>query len=215
MWVLLYVASRNFQYKGNFRPRMFDEHIIPAPKCLYQGPTGGLSKSLWLTGFYTISFPCAPLQAFFDSSREFHRKREEKARLARVRRRKEYIEDLQRYFDETKADLDSLLDTFDTILHDETADWSHGVIWTPILDPAPAEPSAEPPVAPEQPPPLPSPPRNKRRQQDPKEENSRPAKRTRRDRDENAETAKPLKKRATPSLPRRVYNLRPRKKPGY
>ena len=213
MWVLLYVASRNFQYKGNFRPRMFDEHIIPAPKCLYQGPTGGLSKSLWLTGFYTISFPCAPLQAFFDSSREFHRKREEKARLARVRRRKEYIEDLQRHFDETKADLDSLLDTFDTILHDETADWSHGVIWTPIPDPAPAEPSAAPPAAPEQPPPLPSPPRNKRRQQDPKEENPRPAKRTRRDQNENVETAKSRKKRATAALPRKVYNLRPRKKP--
>ena len=209
MWVLLYVASRSFQYEGKFNTEMFDERYTPAPGCLYQGPSGGGSKSLWLIGFYNISFPCRPLQAFFDSSREFHWKREEKARIARVRQRKEDLEDLQRHFDETKGNLNSLLDSFDAILHDDAADWSHGTIQVSTQDTVPVAP----PALPERSPPLPSPPRNKKRRQDPEEENAPPAKRSRGDKEKSTEVSKPRRRRAAPIVPRKVYNLRPRKKP--
>ena len=207
MWVLLFISLHYLNHEGHFDKGMFDECDTPAPGCVYQGPTGGLSKSLWIRGVFTISFSCRPLQAFFESTREFHRQREDIARRIRLYRRKEDLDEARRHFKETKSSLDSLLDSFDTILYDKTVDWSHGVIQTFAQDPTPVDP----PAISEDPPPLPCPSRNKRHREDPKE-NARPAKRTRVDKDENLETAKPRRKRAAPVLPRKVYNLRPRKK---
>ncbi|KAK7688398.1 hypothetical protein QCA50_008771 [Cerrena zonata] len=214
LWVILFISVRRFKYEGHFLVGMFDESHRPRVPGKSKERSGGLLKSWWLTGDVLTRFNCRPLQTFFVTYRAIHDRRRKKSQLVQESQTQDAKEELERYKAEIQEDLHKLLAFFDDIIDDPSADWSNG-------DPIPfaVEPKETEEVTSEtgkvsiQP------------------VQVRRSKRLRREETENQDDADPPRKRATttriggdgisaPSrqkraakvIPRKTYNLRPRRK---
>ena len=215
LWALVFVAIRRFEFTGNFPMGMFDEQyeLIWNQRKEY---TGGNLKFFWLAnppiGIFG-RFECHALEAFFTKLRAFHNIRLQKWRAVRELKTTEARDALERCRDDIKKDLRQVLTFFNDILDDETLDWSGG---RPIT--SGGKKTVEKEVVEESPEPIAKAEggNKKRRQEDVDEDNPRPAKRVAVARDVETKDAQPPKRprrrRNVPQLPRKVYNLRPRKK---
>ena len=215
LWAIVFVAIRRFEFTGNFPMGMFDEQyeLIWNQRKEY---TGGNLKFFWLAnppiGIFG-RFECHALEAFFTKLRGFHNIRLQKWRAVRELKTTEARDALERCRDDIKKDLRQVLTFFNDILDDETLDWSGG---RPIT--SGEKKTVEKEVVEETPEPIAKAQGNKKRQtqDDANEDNPRPAKRVAVARDVDTKDAQPPKRprrrRNVPQLPRKVYNLRPRKK---
>lgn len=217
LWVLLFVAIRYFRYEGDFPAYMFDEKHKPGPGAVDREEGGGILKSSWLTGQIPGEFVCLPLQNFFNSFRTLHDERRKKSRLAGLSRTQESRDALEQYKTEIQQDLRKLLAYFDNVLDDPTADWSDGDPIPYTEDPKPFEDTSlniENTVVPL------ILIRDKKRKQDAVgflDGTARPPKRIATQaagipKGAKAQVAGPSRRTRTATVPRKIYNLRPRKK---
>ena len=208
LWVLIAIAIRRFEYEGHFPMQMFDEQSHPP-----QGRSGGVLKSFWVwnqcvTGFG--HFECRPLDQFFTEIRAFHDVRLQKFRDSRKKdASSDTLEILEQCRNEIIKDLSKVLTIFDRVLNDQTADWTGGI---PIS--SSNKKTAQTPE-PEQIPAQPAQTRNRKRKRDEPNDgdNPRQAKQVNVQGTKDVQPPEPSRrKRAAPPLPRKVYNLRPRKR---
>ena len=119
LWTLLYIALHFFTHTGAASiTQMFDEIREDSNTSMGRIRTGGTSKLAWLSR-PGVSFECKPLQKFFTSFREFHRKYQTEWTNAGD---DEDDEDFKAYCAQIMENIHALTSHFDDAL--EVSDWS-------------------------------------------------------------------------------------------
>ena len=215
LWVLLYVAAKHFGYEGESLEEVFDEVYRHPNGPTNQEPTGVGSKGLWLSGWIAGRFRCPTLQQFFRSLRRVMEERRQKYKQLYDLGTEETQTSLRQYTENREKDLYMLLVYFDDVLDDPTLPWGERES-TPLEEPDTADELVARIVAnhaqlvPTQ---------GKKRRRDHAEPQNDPRSEKRQvtthPNDDGTEpVSRPSRRRrAALILPRKVYNLRPRKKP--
>ena len=206
LWVLLFIAHKYFPYEGKFLEGMFDETHQRMRGPPDQEPFGGLLKRLWLSGEVLGRFACPSLEKFFLEFRLFHKDLRRRSKAASNSESGEGKQSFNRFKADLQQDLYKLLAYFDDILDDPTADWSNGDSLSEGSDSTMVD-RVEEDNRPH--------PQGQKRKRGPVEphEDGRLPKRAARSGDSHPQDLRPSRQKRAPVLPRKVYNLRPRKKP--